>query len=254
KEIKSADDLVNLGTMDKRMSDFLVAAIKAKLNIIFSGATGAGKTTTLNVLSTYIDDEERIITIEDTAELHLSQEHVVRLESRHSNIEGRGEVSIRDLFKNSLRMRPDRIILGEIRGSEAIDMLQAICSGHHGSLVVLHANSPMDVIYRIETMILTSGLPISMEAIHRQIAAAVNLIVQQEQLSDGSRKITHITQINGLKEGRAILEDLFVYDFEGLDADGKAKGRWNSTGVIPLSLPVFKKAGIELPQGIFKKD
>jgi len=254
KEIKSADDLVKLGTMDKRMSDFLVAAIKAKLNIIFSGATGAGKTTTLNVLSTYIDDEERIITIEDTAELHLSQEHVVRLESRHSNIEGRGEVSIRDLFKNSLRMRPDRIILGEIRGSEAIDMLQAICSGHHGSLVVLHANSPMDVIYRIETMILTSGLPISMEAIHRQIAAAVNLIVQQEQLSDGSRKITHITQINGLKEGRAILEDLFVYDFEGLDADGKAKGRWNSTGVIPLSLPVFKKAGIELPQGIFKKD
>ncbi|MBI5145539.1 MAG: CpaF family protein, partial [Candidatus Omnitrophica bacterium] len=171
KEIKTIDDLIALGTLDKRMGDFLLAAIKAKINIVFTGATGAGKTTTLNVLSSYISNDERIVTIEDTAELRLTQEHVVRLEARQPNIEGRGEVSIRDLFKNSLRMRPDRIILGEIRGAEALDMLQAICSGHKGSLSVIHANSPQDVVYRLETMILTSGVPISIEAIQRQIVA-----------------------------------------------------------------------------------
>ena len=254
KEIHSVDDLVKLGTMDKRMAEFLVNCIKAKANIMFSGATGSGKTTTVGVLSSYINGKERIVTIEDTAELHLSQEHVVRLEARTPNIEGKGEVTIRELFKNCLRMRPERIILGEIRSSEALDMLQAICSGHTGSLAVLHANSPQEVIYRIETMILSSGVPISVAAIHRQIAAAVHLIVQQEQLLDGTRKITHITQVNGLKDDQANLEDLFVYDIENIDDKGKVKGRWKSTGIKPAFMGIFKKAGINLGEEIFKKD
>lgn len=254
REIKTVENLFNLGTLDQRMSDFLVASVKARANIIFTGATGAGKTTTLNVLSGYIADDERIVTIEDTAELVLNQEHVVRLEARQPNIDGRGEVTIRDLFKNSLRMRPDRIILGEIRGSEALDMLQAICSGHQGSLVVLHANSPQDAIYRLETMILASGVPVNLEAIHRQIATAVDLIVQQEQLMDGSRKITHITQVNGLKDGQAVLEDIFIYDLESFDSNGRAIGKWKATGVLPLLGQQMKKMGIHLSEQIFNKD
>jgi len=254
KEIRTADDLVKLGTLDKRMSNFLVASVKAKINIIFSGATGAGKTTTLNVLSAYIPNNERIITIEDTAELNLSQEHVVRLEAKQPNIEGKGEITIRELFKNCLRMRPDRIILGEIRGAEALDMLQAICSGHAGSLAVIHANSPQDVTSRLETMILTSGIPISLEVIHRQIAHTLNLIVQQEQLLDGSRKITHITQISDLKDDQVILDDVFVYDLEGIDSEGKVKGRWKATGITPIFYEIFKRKGIDLPKEIFNKD
>lgn len=253
KEMGNTEALIQMGTLDKRMADFLVACIKAKVNIVFSGATGAGKTTTLNVLSSYIPNDERIVTIEDTAELHLNQEHWVRLESRLPSIEGKGEITIRDLFRNSLRMRPDRIILGEIRGQEALDMLQAICSGHKGSLAVLHANTPQDVIYRIETMVLTSGVPISMEAIHRQIVAAVNIIVQQEQLVDGSRKITHIAQVSGLDGTEVMLEDIFYYDLQGLDANGKAVGIWKATGVVPLVYPLFKKTGISLAQEIFDK-
>jgi pilus assembly protein CpaF len=253
KEIANAEDLIRLGTLDKRMSDFLIACIKAKVNMIFAGSTGAGKTTTLDVLSSYISNDERIITIEDTAELRLTQEHVARLEARQANIEGRGEIAIRELFKNSLRMRPDRIILGEIRGAEALELLQAICSGHTGSLSVIHSNSPQDVVYRIETMILTSGVPISLEAIHRQIAATINLIVQQEQLLDGSRKITHITQINGLKENQVVVEDIFRYEMESIDSEGKVKGRWVATGIIPVFCSRFKKAGIDLPQEIFNK-
>ncbi|MFH1458495.1 MAG: CpaF family protein [Candidatus Omnitrophota bacterium] len=254
KEIRTAEDLINLGTLDKRISDFLIACIKAKVNIIFSGATGAGKTTSLNVFSSYIDDEERVITIEDTAELRLDQEHVVRLEAKQSNIEGKGEIGIRELFKNSLRMRPDRIILGEIRGQEVLEMLQSICSGHKGSLSVIHANSPQNVIYRIETMILTSGIPILEHVIHRHIAAAVNLIVQQEQLLDGSRKITHVTQINGLKDGQVVLEDIFLYDSEEADSGIQGQGRWRATGIIPIFTPQFKKAGVDLPKEIFNKD
>lgn len=254
KEIRKAEDLVSLGTLDKRMSDFLMAAMKSKINIIFSGATGAGKTTTLNVFSSYISNNERIITIEDTAELHLIQDHVVRLETRQPNIEGRGEITLRELFKNSLRMRPDRIILGEIRGAEALEMLQAICSGHGGSLSVIHASTPEDVLYRLEAMILTSGIPITVEVLHRQIAAAINLIVQQEQLLDGSRKITYISQINGLKDGRVVLEDIFVHESEGVDAAGIVKGRWKATGVVPVFYSKFKKAGVDLEKGIFNKD
>ena len=254
KGLNNIEDLINVGSLDKRMGDFLVACIKAKINIIFAGATGAGKTTTLGALSSYIDEDERIIIIEDTAELYLNQEHVIRLETRPPNIEGKGEVTIRDLFKNSLRMRPERIILGEIRGSEALDMLQAICSGHTGSLAVLHASSPQDVIYRLETMILTSGVPINLKAIHRQITAAINIIVQQEQLLDGSRKITYITQVDGIKEEQVILEDIFAYDLEGIDAEGKIRGRWKATGAIPKFFSSFKKSGIDLPIEIFNKD
>jgi len=253
-EIKTSEDLVNLGTLDKRISDFLIVCLKAKVNIIFSGPTGAGKTTSLNVFSSYINDEERVVTIEDTAELKLGQHHVVGLEAKQATIEGKGEISIRELFKNSLRMRPDRIILGEIRGAEALELLQAICSGHKGSLSVIHANSPRDVIYRIETMILTSGVPIIIEAIHRQIAAAINLIVQQEQFLDGSRKVTHVTQINGLKDGQVVLEDIFIYDSEEIDSEGKAKARWRATGVIPVFYPLFKKSGVDLPIDTFNKD
>ena len=254
KEIKNADDLAALGTLDKRMSDFLIACIRAKVSIIFSGATGSGKTTTLGVLSGYISNDERIITIEDTAELHLNQDHVVRLETRPKGIEGTGEVTIRDLFKNSLRMRPGRIILGEIRSAEALDMLQAMCSGHLGSLAVIHAATPQEVIYRLETMILTSGLPINLDAIHRQISAAVNLIVQQEQLVDGSRKITHITQVNGLKDGQVVLEDIFCYDIEGVDAQDKVQGRFRATGIKPAFYHLFKKRNTDLAPEIFNKD
>ena len=253
-EIRNMEHLLERGTLNKRMGDFLIACMRAKLNLILAGATGSGKTTTLGVLSTYIDKDERIITIEDTPELHLYQDHVVRLETRQPNIEGKGEITTRDLFKNSLRMRPERIILGEIRGGETLDMLQAICSGHTGSLAVIHGNTPQDVIYRIETMILTSGVPITLEAIHRQIAAAIHLVIQQDQLLDGTRRITHISQVNGLKDERVVLEDLFVYDIESVESSGKVIGKWRATGIIPVFYPLFKKAGIELSKEIFNPD
>jgi pilus assembly protein CpaF len=253
KDIRGIEDLVKLGTLDQRIADFLVAAIKAKANIVFSGATGAGKTTTLNVLSSYLSNGERIVTIEDTAELHLNQDHVVRLEAKQCNIEGKGEISIRELFKNSLRMRPDRIILGEIRGAEALDMLQAICSGHAGSLAVLHADSPQDVVYRLENMILTSGIPVSLEAIHRQVAAAINIIVQQEQLVDGSRKITHVAQVSGLKDGKVLVEDLFFYEMQIIDpVNGNVSGSWKATGIRPSFSNKFIKSGVALPDDLFK--
>jgi pilus assembly protein CpaF len=254
KELSRVEDFIKLGTIDQRMADFLIACVKAKVNMLFSGATGSGKTTTLNMLSSYISNDERIVTIEDTAELHLAQEHVVRLETRQPNIEGKGEVTIRDLFKNSLRMRPGRIILGEARGPEALDMLQAMCSGHRGALAVLHASSPQDVIYRLETMVLTSGIPINLPAIHRQIAAAINLIIQHEQLPDGSRKITHLTQVNGIKDDQIVLDDIFTYDLEGVSVDGKVSGRFKATGVIPAFYSLFNRAGINLPKELFKKD
>ena len=252
KEFGTVEDLVRNDTLSKKMADFLIASIRAKLNIIFSGATGAGKTTTLNILSSYISPQERIITIEDTAELRLNQEHVVSLETRPSNIEGKGEISIRDLFKNCLRMRPGRIILGEIRSGEALDMLQAMCSGHNGSLAVLHASSPQDAISRIETMILTTGINIPMWAIKKQIASSLNIIIQQEQLTDGSRKITRITEVRGLGNDEVILQDLFSYEVEGMNKDGKINGSWKSHGVTPVFFNRFKKTGIELSEEIFK--
>ncbi|MDI6758339.1 MAG: CpaF family protein [Candidatus Omnitrophota bacterium] len=253
KEIKTLQDLIKLNTLDERIADFLSSCIKAKVNILFAGATGSGKTTTLNVLSGCISNDERIITIEDTTELRLNQEHVVRLEARPSNIEGKNEVTIGDLFKNSLRMRPTRIILGEIRGREALDMLQAMCSGHTGSLAVLHANSPSEVISRLETMILTSGLPVDLDIIYRQIAAAVHLIIQQEQLLDGSRKITRITQVNGLKDGHIVLEDLFIYEIEEVLSSEKVKGRFRATGIIPVFYSLFEKRGVKVSKNIFNE-
>jgi pilus assembly protein CpaF len=254
KKIINAEDLVRLGTLDRRMADFLIACIKGKINIMFSGATGSGKTTTVGVLSSYIGNDERTITIEDTAELHLAQDHVVRLETKPPNIEGKGEITIRDLFRNTLRMRPQRIILGEIRSAEALDMLQAMCSGHSGALSVIHADTPEDVMYRLETIILMSGVPISLEAIHRQIASALNLVIQQDQLADGTRKITRITQVNGLKDGWVNLEDLFYYDIEHVDKDGVVHGHFKATGVLPVFYPAFGKRGVVLSEEIFNKD
>lgn len=251
--INKVEDLIGFGTVDERMAKFLVACIKGRVNMIFAGATGSGKTTTVGVLSNYIGNDERIITIEDTAELHLAQDHVVRLETKPSNIEGKGEVSIRDLFKNSLRMRPQRIILGEIRSAEALDMLQAMCSGHNGAISVIHANSPQEVLYRIETMILMSGVPLTLEAIHRQIAASLHLIIQQDQFSDGGRKITRITQVNGLKDGNVVLEDIFSYEVNDMAKDGKIQGHFKASGVIPVFYPLLMQKGIELAKEIFNR-
>ncbi|PIQ90113.1 MAG: type II secretion system protein E [Candidatus Omnitrophica bacterium CG11_big_fil_rev_8_21_14_0_20_41_12] len=254
RKIVKAEDLIELGTLDRKMADFLIACIKAKINMIFAGATGSGKTTTVGVLSSYIGNDERTITIEDTAELHLAQDHVVRLESKPPNIEGKGEISIRDLFRNTLRMRPQRIILGEIRSAEALDMLQAMCSGHNGALSVIHANTPNEVLHRLETMILMSGVPITLEAIHRQIASSLHLIIQQDQLADGTRKITRITQVNGLKNGWVNLEDLFVYEITNVIEGGKVFGRFKATGVQPDFYPLFVKRGVALSKDIFNKD
>jgi len=252
REIAVIEDLLKRGTLTDKMASFLIAAIKAKLNIIFAGATGVGKTTTLNVLSSYIAENERIITIEDTAELRLKQRHVVPLETRQANVEGKGEIPIRELFKNSLRMRPDRIILGEIRGAEALDMLQAISSGHDGALVVLHASSPRDVISRIETMIITSNTSIPLWAIRRQIASAIDLIVVQEQLSDGKRKITHITEVGGMDGEDVVLKDLFSFEIKGVSEEhNSVVGQWRIGGVVPSFYPTFRLLGIALPEDIF---
>jgi len=254
-EISVIEDLVRRDTMTRSMADFLIVCIRAKMNMIFAGATGVGKTTTLNVLSAYISGDERIVTIEDTQELRLKQDHVVPLEARQANIEGKGEVPIRELFKNSLRMRPDRIILGEIRGSEALDMLQAISSGHTGSLSVLHANSPRDVISRIETMILTTNAAIPLWAIRRQLAQAIDLIVMQEQFIDGQRKVTHITEVQSVSaDGDVVLRDLFSYEIQGIDENTKSViGRWRTHGVVPDFFPRFALMGQPLPQEIFRE-
>lgn len=253
REITSIEDLISRETMTQQMAEFLIGAIKAKLNIIFAGATGVGKTTTLNVLSGYIHPDERIITIEDTSELRLKQTHVVPLETRQSNVEGRGEITIRELFKNSLRMRPDRIILGEIRGAEALDMLQAISSGHDGSLAVLHASSPTDVTSRIETMIMTTNSAIPLWVVRRQIANAVDIIVMQEQLMDGKRKMTHIAEVCGIDNDEIVLKDIFSYEVDGIKEEDKSvQGHWKTWGVVPSFYPKFKLWGVSLPEEIFK--
>ncbi len=254
RKLVKAEDLIELDTLDRKMADFLIACIKAKINMIFAGATGSGKTTTVGVLSGYIPNDERTITIEDTAELHLSQDHVVWLATKPASIEGKAEISIRDLFRNTLRMRPQRIILGEIRSAEALDMLQAMCSGHNGALSVIHANTPQEVLYRLETLILTSGIPITLGAIHRQIASSLQLIIQQDQLSDGSRKITKITQVNGLIDGLVNLEDLFTYEITNVVEGGKVYGRFAATGILPAFYYLFPKRGVNLPKEIFNKE
>lgn len=244
-------DLVNFGTLSSKMAELLKYCVEGRLNIVVSGGTGSGKTTTLNVLSSFIPDSERIVTIEDAAELQLSQIHVVRLETRPSNIEGKGEVSIRDLVKNSLRMRPDRIIIGEVRSGETLDMLQAMNTGHDGSLTTGHANSPRDMLSRLETMVLMSGMNLPIKAIRDQTASALDLIIQQSRLMDGSRRITHITEVQGMEGEVIILQDIFKFEQKGLDNKGKVKGEYIFTGVMPKFMTKFKERGINIPQNIF---
>ncbi|MGH4122551.1 MAG: CpaF family protein [Clostridium sp.] len=245
------EDLINFGTLSTKMAELLKYCVEGRLNIVVSGGTGSGKTTTLNVLSSFIPESERIVTIEDAAELQLSQIHVVRLETRPSNIEGKGEVSIRDLVKNSLRMRPDRIIIGEVRSGETLDMLQAMNTGHDGSLTTGHANSPRDMLSRLETMVLMSGMSLPIKAIRDQTASAIDLIIQQSRLMDGSRRITHITEVQGMEGDVIILQDIFKFEQKGLDNKGKVKGEYVFTGIMPKFLEKFKERGINIPQGIF---
>lgn len=244
------EDLINFGTLSSKMAELLKYCVEGRLNILVSGGTGSGKTTTLNVLSSFIPHEERIVTIEDAAELQLSQEHVVRLETRPANVEGKGEITIRDLVKNSLRMRPDRIIVGEVRSGEALDMLQAMNTGHDGSLTTGHANSPRDMLSRVETMVLMSGMNLPIKAIRDQAASAIDLIIQQSRLMDGSRKITHITEVQGMEGDVIVLQDIFKFDQRGLDNKGKVKGEFASTGIMPKFVQKLKEKGINIPQDL----
>jgi pilus assembly protein CpaF len=246
------DDLIRLGSMTRDMADFLSAAVRARLNIIVSGGTGSGKTTLLNVLSSFIPEGERIVTVEDAAELQLVQRHVVTLEARPSNIDGRGEVSIRDLVKNCLRMRPDRIIVGEVRSGEALDMLQAMNTGHDGSLTTAHANTPRELLSRVETMVLMAGMDLPVKAIRDQIAKAIQLIVQQARMQDGTRKVTHITEVQGMEGDTIILEDLFRYEQAGVEA-GKVIGTFSATGARPKCYDKFEAMGVHLSLNVFGK-
>lgn len=243
--------LVELGTMTEEMYLFLQGAVHARLNIIVSGGTGSGKTTTLNALSSFIPSHERIITIEDAAELRLQQEHVITLESRPPNIEGKGEITIRQLVRNSLRMRPDRIVVGEVRGAEALDMLQAMNTGHDGSMSTLHSNSPRDTLSRLETMVLMAGTELPSRAIREQISSALHLIVHQSRLRDGSRKITHITEVQRMESEQIVLQDLFVFRQHGVDSDGNVVGEHVATGARPLFMDIFEAEGVTLPPDIF---
>jgi pilus assembly protein CpaF len=246
----TVDDLIRFGTMTAEIAKFLEACVLARLNIVVSGGTGSGKTTTLNVLSSFIPQEERIVTIENAAELQLHQEHVVTLESRPPNIEGKGEITIRDLVINSLRMRPERIVVGECRGGEALDMLQAMNTGHDGSLTTAHSNSPRDTLARLETMVLMAGMELPVRAIREQIASAVDLIVHQERLRDGTRKIVNITEVQGMEGDVIVLQDLFVFERTGIK-DGKVIGDFKATGVRPKFVEKFEAMGIYLPPQIF---
>ncbi len=244
-------DLIDKDTLSPDMAEFLQKAVRARLNILVSGGTSAGKTTLLNVLSIHISDEERIVTIEDTAELRLQQRHVIRLESRPANIEGQGSVSQRELVKNALRMRPDRIIVGEVRGPEALDMLQAMNTGHEGSLTTVHANSARDALSRLETLVLLGGVELSQRSIREQIGSAFDLVVQIKRLMDGTRRVVSITEVTGVQEGVISLQDIFEFDQTGLDADGKVLGAHVPCGIRPLVEHKFTEAGIELSSQLF---
>ena len=249
----SIDNLVGFGTLSEEMAEFLEACVKARLNIMVSGGTGSGKTTTLNVLSSFIPDKERIVTIEDAAELRLQQQHVVTLESRPANLEGRGAITIRDLVRNALRMRPDRIIVGEVRSGEALDMLQAMNTGHDGSLTTGHANSPRDILSRLETMVMMSGMELPVRAIREQIASALDLIIQQSRIQDGSRKITYITEVQKMEGDTIVLQDLFTYVQTGINESGKSVGYYESSGLQPMFLNKFRMNGVELPKSFLKQ-
>jgi len=248
----TADDLLSFGTLSPAVRELLDACVRGRLNILISGGTGSGKTTTLNVLSGFIPEDERIVTIEDAAELQLHQDHVVRLESRPSNIEGRGEIAIRDLVRNALRMRPDRIVVGEVRDGAALDMLQAMNTGHDGSITTVHANSPRDSLARLETMVLMAGIDLPVRAIREQVASAVDLIVHQARLKDGSRRITHVTEVVGMESDVVTLQDLFVFDFHaGVDEAGRFRGQLRAAGLRPTFVTKLADAGVPLRPEIF---
>jgi pilus assembly protein CpaF len=245
------DDLVTTGTFTPDLTEFMRACVQAKLNTIISGGTGSGKTTLLNALSGYIPDTERIVTIEDPTELKLQQAHVVTLEARPPSLEGRGEVTQRDLLRNCLRMRPDRIIVGEVRGSEAFDMMQAMNTGHEGSISTVHANTPRDALARIENMILMASLDLPSRAIREQIASAVHIIIQISRMSDGSRKLTHVSEVAGMEGQVVTMQDIFRFEQTGIDGEGRVKGVFKSTGIRPKFAEKFESLGISLSQGLF---
>jgi pilus assembly protein CpaF len=248
----TVEDLISFGTLTRASADLLNACVRGRLNILVSGGTGAGKTTTLNVLSSFIPDDERIVTIEDAAELRLVQDHVLRLESRPANIEGKGAVTIRDLVKNSLRMRPDRVVVGEIRDAAALDMLQAMNTGHDGSISTLHANTPRDALARLETMVLMAGMDLPVRAIREQVASAVDLIIQQSRLKDGTRRITAITEIVGMEGDIITTQDVFLFDYgAGMDESGKFKGGLVSTGLRPRFLERLSDHGVHVNPAVF---
>lgn len=248
------NDLINFGSISTEAAQFLDAAVKGRLNIVVSGGTGSGKTTLLNILSSFIPGDERIITVEDAAELQLRQEHVVTLETRPANVEGKGMVTIRDLVKNTLRMRPDRIVIGECRGGEALDMLQAMNTGHDGSLTTGHANSPREMLSRLETMVMMSGMDLPLRAIREQIAAAVDIIIQQARLKDGSRKVTTVTEVVGMEGDIITLQDLFIFEQEGVSDEGKIIGKAKATGIRPRCYDKIVEHGVRLPMDLFRTD
>jgi pilus assembly protein CpaF len=251
KDKLSIQQLIDYGSLTPHMAEFIRACVLAHLNIVISGGTGSGKTTLLNVLSSFIPEEERIITIEDAAELQLQQDHVLRMETKVPNVDGRGAVSIRDLVRNSLRMRPDRIVVGECRGGEALDMLQAMNTGHDGSLTTLHSNSPRDAISRMETMVLMAGMDLPLKVVRQQISSAVDLIIQQTRLKDGSRKVTAITEVVGMEGDIVVLTDIFKFEQTGLGQDGKILGELKATGIRPIFGPRLEAAGFKLGAEIF---
>lgn len=245
-------DIIAFNTLTPNMAKILEGCVKTRLNILISGGTGTGKTTLLNILSEFIPANERVITIEDSAELKLKQEHVVRLETRPPNIEGKGEVVQRDLVRNSLRMRPDRIIVGEVRGGEALDMLQAMNTGHDGSLSTIHSNSTRDALARLETMVLMAGMELPERAIREQMASAINIVIQLARLADGSRKIVNLSEITGMEGSTVVMQDIFTFKKKGIGADGRVLGEFLPTGVRPWFMDKFKVAGFEVPERIFE--
>jgi len=251
KDKLKVEDLVNFGSLTKPMADFLQACVRARFNIIISGGTGSGKTTLLNVMSGFIPENERIITIEDAAELQLQQDHVMRMETKVANADGLHAVTIRELVKNSLRMRPDRIVVGEVRGGEALDMLQAMNTGHDGSLTTVHANTPRDAISRIETLVLMAGMDLPLKVVRQQVSSAVDLIVQQTRLKDGKRKVTAVTEVAGMEGDVIVLTDIFKFNQTGVSTDGKVLGETNATGIRPNFTPRLEAAGFKLTADIF---
>jgi pilus assembly protein CpaF len=247
------EDLLNYKAFTPEMVMLLEGAIKGRLNIIISGGTGSGKTTLLNTLSSFIPNHERIVTIEDAAELQLQQEHVVRLETRPPNIEGKGAITATDLVKNALRMRPERVIIGECRGAETLDMLQAMNTGHEGSMTTLHANTPRDAIARIETMITMAGFELPLKALRQQIASSVDLIIQASRLQGGIRKVTHITEVVGMEQETVVMQDIYVYSQDGIDETGRAVGRFEASGIRPTFMDKLEQSGVRLPASAFRQ-